>query len=147
MTLQELPHAVLFGDRVDDRPTAYLVHQEVVEGWQVYEAIALLEDLVFQTENGTICQLSLSLINLFEGVARLILEVALVELEESHHFAQIKLLIKIVVECRSKVVDRVAAQVYIVALAVVHEMGDTVDVISLEALQEELLEVARINRR
>lgn len=50
------------------------------------------------------------------------------------------------VECGPEVVDWEARQVHSVPFTVVGKMGDTIDVVSLEALDEEFIEVAGVNR-
>ena len=70
---------------------------------------------------------------------------SLVELQEGHHFVQIKVDIKIVIQGWSEVVDWEFAQVNSISIAVVNQMGDAIDVIPLQILGEVLAEEARID--
>jgi len=85
-------------------------------------------------------------LNLIKFTSGSVLEVPLIELEEGHHLAEVKLLVEIVIEGRAEVVNWVAAQVCSVPLAVVDNVGNSVEVIPLEAQLEEVAEEARINR-
>ena len=71
---------------------------------------------------------------------------ALIELQECHHFAKIEAGIEVMVECGPEVVDWEARQIHSVPFTVVGKMGNTIDVVSLEALDEEFIEVAGVNR-
>ena len=81
--------------------------------------------------DSTFRQLFLRSWDFIKLASRLILEMSLVELDESHYFVQIKLCVKIEVQCGSKVVNRVVTEIYTVAFAIVDKMCDTINIILL----------------
>ena len=70
----------------------------------------------------------------------------LVKLYEGHYFVKIKLCVKIVIQCGSKVVNRVVTEINSIAFAVINKMGDTIDIVSFKTLGEKFVKIAWVNR-
>ena len=66
---------------------------------------------------------------------------ALIELKESHDFAEIKLAVEIVIKCRAELVHRVLTQIDVVSITIIHEQGHTIQVVLLDTLLEESRQV------
>jgi len=145
LTLDQLPKAVLFSNRVNNLASSDLFHKTVEKFWQSNKAIACTKDLLAQREECALREF-LSGLNFFELATSFVRRVTLIELQEGHYFAKIEAGIEVMVECRPEVVDREVRQVHSVTLTVVRKMGDSINIVCLEAFNEEFLEVAGVHR-
>ena len=145
LALYELPKAVLTAERVKNLTSSDLIDEVVDGSWHVDESLGLREDRFAQSQDLAVREFFGVRFNLGELLTGFVGEMSLVELEESHHFAQVEVAIQMVVKSPSEVVDRVAGSVRTISGTVVDKISNSVNVVSLQGLLIELLQVSGIN--